>query len=262
LDSLNNIVAIKKNKEMDTTTNNKSILQHLAALFITNAKMVKYNLKIIFGNKFIYFLLSAVAITFFIIGVNLFNGQEVNEAGVFRTLLLTGVLLLFYPSAFGIQSDKDGRTLEIIFGIPDYRYRVWLMRLLLIYAITFLLTLLISMLLKYAFVSFNIFSMTVSVFFPLVFLGLLTFFLSTVLKSGNATAAVIIIMGVILLVLSDELDESYWNIFFNPYGQPSDVSEMVWQSLTSKNRIFLGIGSVVFLLGGMMNLQKREKLLG
>ncbi|MDA3816082.1 MAG: hypothetical protein PF486_01815 [Prolixibacteraceae bacterium] len=247
---------------MDTTTNNKSILQHLAALFITNAKMVKYNLKIIFGNKFIYFLLSAVAITFFIIGVNLFNGQEVNEAGVFRTLLLTGVLLLFYPSAFGIQSDKDGRTLEIIFGIPDYRYRVWLMRLLLIYAITFLLTLLISMLLKYAFVSFNIFSMTVSVFFPLVFLGLLTFFLSTVLKSGNATAAVIIIMGVILLVLSDELDESYWNIFFNPYGQPSDVSEMVWQSLTSKNRIFLGIGSVVFLLGGMMNLQKREKLLG
>jgi hypothetical protein len=262
LDSLNNIVAIKKNKEMDTTTNNKSILQHLAALFITNAKMVKYNLKIIFGNKFIYFLLSAVAITFFIIGVNLFNGQEVNEAGVFRTLLLTGVLLLFYPSAFGIQSDKDGRTLEIIFGIPDYRYRVWLMRLLLIYAITFLLTLLISMLLKYAFVSFNIFSMTVSVFFPLVFLGLLTFFLSTVLKSGNATAAVIIIMGVILLILSDELDESYWNIFFNPYGQPSDVSEMVWQSLTSKNRIFLGIGSVVFLLGGMMNLQKREKLLG
>jgi hypothetical protein len=247
---------------MNTTTNNKAILQHLTALFITNANMVKYNLKIIFGNKFIYFLLSALAITFFIIGVNLFNGQEVEEAGVYSTLLLTGALLLFYPAAFGIQSDKDGRTLEIIFGIPDYRYRVWLMRLLLIYAITFLLTLLISMLLKYAFLSFNIFSMTVSVFFPLAFLGLLTFFLSTVLKSGNATAAVIIIMGVIFLILSDELDESYWNIFFNPYGQPSDVSDMVWHSLTNKNRIFLGVGSVVFLLGGMMNLQKREKLLG
>jgi len=247
---------------MSTTTNNKSVMQHLAALFITNAKMVKYNLKIIFGNKFVYFLLSAVAITLFIVGVNLFNGQEVEEAGVYSTLLLTGALLLFYPSAFGIQSDKDGRTLEIIFGIPDYRYRVWLMRLLLIYGITFLITLILSMLLKYAFVSFNIFSMTVSVFFPLAFLGLLTFFLSTVLKSGNATAAVIIIMGVILLILSDELRESYWNIFFNPYGQPSDVSEMVWQSLTSKNRIFLGVGSVVFLLGGMMNLQKRERLLG
>ncbi len=237
-------------------------MQHLAALFITNAKMVKYNLKIIFGNKFIYFLLSAVAITFFIIGVNLFSGQEVEEPGVYSTLLLTGALLLFYPSAFGIQSDKDGRTLEIIFGIPDYRYRVWLMRLLLIYAITFLLTLLISMLLKYAFVSFNIFSMTVSVFFPLAFLGLFTFFLSTVLKSGNATAAVIVILGVILLILSDEISQKYWNIFFNPYGQPSGVSEMVWQSLTTKNRIFLGVGSVVFLLGGMMNLQKREKLLG
>ncbi|MCF8361336.1 MAG: hypothetical protein K9G70_01800 [Prolixibacteraceae bacterium] len=247
---------------MNTTTNNRSVTQRMAAILVTNAKMVKYNLKIIFGNKFIYFLLSAVAITFFIIGVNLFNGREVGEAGVYSTLLLTGALLLFYPSAFGIQSDKDGRTLEIIFGIPDYRYRVWLMRLLLIYGITFILTILISLLLKYAFVSFNIFSMTLSVFFPLAFLGLLTFFLSTVLKSGNATAAVIIILGVILLILSDELDESYWNIFFNPYGQPSGVSEMVWQSLTSKNRIFLGVGSVVFLLGGMMNLQKREKLLG
>lgn len=226
------------------------------------AKMVRYNLKIIFGNRFIYFLLAAIALTILIVGINLFSGDAISEAGVYRILTLAGALLLFYPAAFGIQSDKDARTMEIIFGIPDYRYRVWLMRLMLIYAITILFMLIIAWLLRYTFVSFGIIKMLYRVFFPLVFLGFFTFFLSTVIRSGNATAAIVIILGVVLLILSDQLERSFWNIFFNPYSNPSDTSEMAWQSLSNKNRVFLGAGAVVFLLGGMMNLQKREKLLG
>lgn len=224
-------------------------------------KMIRYNLKIIFGNRFIYFLFSAIILMLLIVGINLYNGDEISEKGIYGILTLLGSLLLFYPAAFGIQSDKDARTLEIIFGIPDYRYRVWMMRLLLIYTITALILILIAMLLSYAFVSFSIIGMIVQVLFPLAFLGFFAFFLSTVLRSGNATAAVVIILGVILLILADNLSESYWNIFFNPYGNPSDVSDIVWQSLTTKNRIFLGSGAIVFLLGGMMNLQKRERLL-
>jgi hypothetical protein len=198
----------------------------------------------------------------FIIGLNLVNGEAISEAGVYRVLTLTGALLLFYPSSFGIQSDKDSRTLEIIFGIPDYRYRVWLMRLILIYTITFLILIALSLLLYYSLLHFPIFRMNIQVFFPLLFLGFLSFFLSTVLKSGNGTAAVIIILGVVFLILTDSLGKSYWNIFFNPYANPSDVSEMVWKSLEVKNRIFLMSGAVIFLLGGMMNLQRREKFLG
>lgn len=225
-------------------------------------KMIRYNLKIIFGNRFIYFLFSSIVLFLFIIGLNLFNGEVISEAGVYRILTLTGALLLFYPAAFGIQSDKDARTLEIIFGIPDYRYRVWLMRLLLIYAITFLILIGLSVLLYYTLIPFRIFTMTIQVFFPLLFLGLLTFLLSTVLRSGNGTASVMIILAVVFLILSETLYRSYWNIFFNPYGNPSDISEMVWKSLAVKNRIFLMSGAVVFLLGGLMNLQHREKYLG
>lgn len=231
-------------------------------IIINNFQMVRYNLKIIFGNKFIYFLVSALALSLFIVGVNLFSGDAVGEGGVYSTLLLVGALLLFYPVAYGIQSEKDGRTLEVIFGIPDYRYRVWLMRLIMIYAITIVLLFAIGWLLKYVFVSYSILGMIVQVMVPLLFLGLFTFFLSTVLRSGNATAAVVIILGVFLLILGDEIGKSYWNIFFNPYNNPSDVSTVVWQALTTKNRIFLMSGSVVFLLGGLMNLQKRERLLG
>lgn len=224
--------------------------------------MVKYNLKIVFGNRFIYFLISAIVLSFLIIGINLFNGEMLGEQSVYTILLLTGALLVFYPASFGIQSDKDARTMEIIFGIPDYRFRVWFMRLMLIYALTFIVMLLLAYLIRYVFVSFAVFEMVLQVLFPLAFLGFLTFFLSTVLRSGNATAATIIILGFILMVLSDEISQSMWNVFFNPYAIPSGTSEMVWSVLSSKNRIFLGSGAVVFLLAALMNLQKREKLLG
>jgi len=224
-------------------------------------KMIRYNLKIIFGNRFIYFLVSAIVMFLFIVGLNLFNGEVISEAGIYRILTLTGALLLFYPVAFGIQSDKDARTLEIIFGIPDYRYRVWLMRLILIYAITFIILMLLSVLLHFSLIQFAIFSINLQVMMPLAFLGLLTFFLSTLLKNGNGTAATVIILGVIFMILSENFAKSYWNVFFNPYDNPSDVSEMVWQSLALKNRIFLMSGAIVFLLGGLMNLQNREKFL-
>jgi hypothetical protein len=225
-------------------------------------KMIRYNLKIIFGNRFIYFLISAVALSIFIIGVNLFNGESMGEAGVFRILLLSGALLLFYPISFGIQSDKDARTLEIIFGIPDYRYRVWLMRMLLIYGVTIVFLLLLAELLHYTFVNFSVFEMLYQVLYPLAFLGLFTFFLSTVFKSGNATAAVIILLGIVLLMMSEEIATRYWNIFFNPYDIPSDISEAAWQSISGKNKLLLGSGAIIFLLGGLFNLQNREKLLG
>ncbi|MFA9388877.1 MAG: hypothetical protein ACERKD_03670 [Prolixibacteraceae bacterium] len=252
-----NTIFIKEEKIKST-----NLFGRFPAVLKNTLLMVRYNLKIIFGNKFIYFLLAAIALTLFIIGVNLFSGDAMGEAGIYRILILTGSLLLFYPAAFGIQSDKDARTLEIIFGIPDYRYRVWLMRLLLIYAITAVILFFISELLRFTFLSFSVFEMVYQVFYPLAFLGLLTFLLSTVLKSGNATAAVVIILGIVLLIMSDSISRTFWNIFFNPYAVPSDVSEMAWQSITTKSRVFLGAGAMVFLLGGLMNLQRREKLLG
>ncbi|MCF8358340.1 MAG: hypothetical protein K9H26_06250 [Prolixibacteraceae bacterium] len=250
--------AVKQN----TNTVSSSFLKRFGAELFLTWKMIRYNLKIIFGNRFIWFLVSALAIFLFIVGFNLFNGQMITEAGIYRILLLVGTLLLFYPAAFGIQSDKDSRTLEIIFGVPNYRFRVWFLRLMLIYAITFVILLLLSELLRYTMVSFSILKMNIQILFPLAFIGIFTFFLSTMLRSGNGTAAVVIILGIALLILSDNIENSYWNIFFNPYDNPSDVSNMVWQSLAVKNRIFLFSGAVIFLLGGLMNLQKREKFLG
>jgi len=196
-------------------------------------KMIRYNLKIIFGNRFIYFLVSAIVMFLFIVGLNLFNGEVISEAGIYRILTLTGALLLFYPVAFGIQSDKDC-TLEIIFGIPDYRYRVWLMRLILIYAITFIILMLLSILLHFSLIQFAIFSINLQVMMPLAFLGLLTFFLSTLLKNGNGTAATVIILGVILAIVgvekqdfSDVRGYCFFTWWFNEPSKPGEVFSII-----------------------------------
>lgn len=224
--------------------------------------MIFYNLKIIFGNKFIYFLLGAVGLFLLITILNLAQGQVLSPSDVYGILMLVGALLLFYPVAFGIQSDKDARTLEIIFGIPDYRFRVWFMRVLLIYGITFLFVLLLGFLLKVSLTNFPLFNMAFSVMFPLFFMGFLTFFLATVTRSGNGTAAIIIIISLVLMMFSSAIQNSQWNVFFNPWGNTTGTNAMVWANIVLKNRIFLMAGGVVFMLAALLNLQKREKFLG
>jgi len=84
-------------------------------------KLVRYNLKIVFANKFIYFLIAAVAFFLFVALVSVFSNSNITEDSIYDILFFPGILLIFYPTTFGIQNDKDARMLEIIFGIPNYR---------------------------------------------------------------------------------------------------------------------------------------------
>ncbi len=223
--------------------------------------MVKYNVQIIFGNKLLYFMLAAILIFLAIAVGNLIAGETFELDGAFSLLLFIGTLLAFYPLTFGIQSDKDSRTLEIIFGIPDYRFRVWLLRMAMVFFMCFLMLLLLGFLLRISLIEYNIFKVVNQVMFPLVFLGMLTFLVSTIVKSGNGTAVIIIILCTAILIGSNAFENKYYNVFFNPYNIPAGTTQMVWESLTFKNHVFLMVGSLIFVLGGLLNLQNREKFL-
>lgn len=43
-------------------------------------KLTKYNIKIIFGNKFMYFVLSAVGFYILTVGISLFSDNEITMA--------------------------------------------------------------------------------------------------------------------------------------------------------------------------------------
>lgn len=224
-------------------------------------KMVKYNMKVIFGNRFVWFVLAAIAFYFFIAIVNVMDGEQIDEGFIYALQIMPGILLIFYPMTFGIQNELDAGILEILFGIPDYRYKVWLIRLILVFSLVFILMIGITTMSYFLLTQVNIFEITWHVMFPIYFLGSMAFLFSTIIKNGNGTAVVMVIIGVLLLILSGILDRTMWNIFLNPFSVPDRLNEMVWQETSLKNRIFLAVGSLLFILYGLFNLQKREKFI-
>ncbi len=228
-------------------------------MLVVTTRMIRYNLKIIFANRFIWFLLSAFAFFVFFAIQSVLERNTIDDGSIYDLLIFPGILLIFYPSAFGIQNDDDSRMLEILFGIPNYRYKVWLVRLIMIYILIFLILLLFAGAASVLLYNINLIEMAYQLMYPIVFLGSMAFMFSTIIKNGNGTAVVMVLIGVALLILADTLSRTQWNVFLNPFDLPNNMNQVIWQGIVFKNRIFLGIGMIVFILYGLYNLQKREK---
>jgi hypothetical protein len=101
--------------------------------------------------------------------------------------------------------------------------------------------------------------MAYQLMYPIGFLGGMAFMFSTLIKNGNGTAVIMILIGVGLLILGEALERSQWNIFLNPLELPNNFNAVIWEGIVTRNRIFLGVGMIVFLLYGLFNLQNRER---
>lgn len=222
-------------------------------------KLITYNVKVIFGNKFVYFVVAAFLFFAFIITITIFDDPQFNEAVIYGFLVFPGLLLIFYPMAYGIQNDDDAKMLETIFGIPNYRYKVWLVRFVLTIGIAAVILFVLGNLANLTLYRFNILPMIGQVLFPITFLSSVAFMLSTLIKNGNGTAIVLVIVSFIFLIFAEPLEYSAYNIFLNPFEEPRDMSEFIWLTIIYKNRVYLTMLSILCLLAGMFNLQFREK---
>lgn len=220
---------------------------------------VRYNLKIVFANKFIYFLIAALAFFLMVMGIMLFTNSSVNENDIFTTLIFPGILIAFYPVIFNIQNDKDARMLEIIFGVPNYRYKVYLLRFIISMFLLFSILILMTWFTVFAVLRVPVFKMVYELMYSLLFLSCLSFLFATLVKNANGAAVIMIIIGLLFLILDEPLEHSKWNIFLSPFNIPTDMSLSVWKNVVYQNRLMLIIGSVVTLLWALTNLQKREK---
>ena len=225
-------------------------------------KIIQYNLKIIFAGKFIWFLLAAFSFFAFFMYQTAYRRSEINEGTIYTLLMFPCLLLIFYPVIFGIQNDEDNRILEIIFGIPNYRYKVWGVRMLMVYVSNYFILILFAYIGRLMLYPINIFEMSAQLIFPMLFFGNLAFMFSTITRSGNGTAVVMIILGLVFFIFmtsNSDIQYSLWNVFLNPFETPRNIHEMVWQDTIVKSRIFLLITGIVWLMVGLLNLQKREK---
>ena len=179
----------------------------------------------------------------------------------YSMLLVPSILFIFYPTCFGIQNDQDAKIIEIIFGIPNYRYKIWLFRLLIAYMICFIITLLLAAVTDWLVVEVPPLQLALQSMVPALFIGLLCFMLSTLIRNGNGTAVMIIIIGLLLFASSKILDVSKWNVFLNPFDVPLDKNPQIFYNTLFDNRLIILLSSFIFLLVGLYKTQNREKFI-
>ena len=244
-------------------------------------KMIQYNLKVIFAGKFFWFLLASFAFFGYFMFDVVWNKGEINEASIYMMLFFPCLLLIFYPVVFGIQNDEDNRILEIIFGIPNYRFKVWGLRILMVYVANFFILILFAYSARLLLYPINSVEMAAQLVFPMLFFGNLAFMFSTITRSGNGTAVLMIVIGLLFYIVmnastggggggpgggggavpASSISNAFYNVFINPFTIPSNIHPMIWQNTLIQSRIFLSLGGIVFLMIGLLNLQKREKFM-
>jgi len=222
-------------------------------------KIISYNLKIIFAGYFVYFLIAATIFYLIVMSIMVFANVSPDVGDIYNALIFPGMLIVFYPVVFSIQHDKDSRMLEIIFGVPNYRYKVYMVRFAISIMLLFFILFLMSWFAYFAVLQIPIFEMAFELMYPLVFLACVSFLFSTIIKNGNGTAVVIVIIGLIFWFLSESLENSKWSLFLNPFSIPDEMNVTIWANIVSQNRLILSIGAIVSILWGLINLQSREK---
>jgi len=226
------------------------------------AAFFRYSAGNVFAGRFVYFLVFAVALFLAIVVINTLEENTPPTAEtVFYFLLTPGVLLVFYPSAYAIQSDVDSRMVETLFGIPDYRYKIWLFRNLAQYVVIAALLFVLAVFCRVALADFSITAMLFHVMFPVVLLGSLGFMVSTIVRSGNGTAAIMVVLCLFFWFAAEPLYGSRWNLFHNPFAQVDQYEALLWADTTLHNRIYILLGSAMSVMFALLRLQQREKFI-
>ena len=228
----------------------------------TLVAFLRYNSLHIFGGRFVIFLGLALGLFFLVLLIGLLGrGGTPNSEQLYNYLLAPGILLVFYPAVYGIQRDQDTRMVETLFGIPDYRYKVWLTRLVTLYLIIAVMMFALVLLCRITLADFPVWRMTTQVMMPVIFLGSLAFFLSAQTTSGNVTSVILVIFLMFFWVLGDEMQDSAWFLFHNPFRSVEALKSVLWAQTTFYNRLYLVLGSVVTTLFALLRLQNREKFI-
>ncbi|MEE9441886.1 MAG: hypothetical protein V3V99_04390 [candidate division Zixibacteria bacterium] len=222
----------------------------------------RYNANHVFAGKFKYFLFLSLALFLTIVVIYTIEENTPPTAeDIYYFLYSPGLLLIFYPAAYAIQRDTDSRMIETIFGIPDYRYKVWLARCAAQYIVTAGLLLIYAIVCQLALADFNIWSMVYHIMFPLLFVGSFGFMVSTFIKNGNGTAAILVVFLLIYNIITEDINANKWDIFYNPFESSEDFAGILQTDLTLYNRIYLIVGSILMTLMGLLKLQNREKFI-
>ena len=61
------------------------------------AKLARYNVNIIFANRFLWFLIASLALMILFSIISVLDNDIIAENNIYNILMLPGILLIFYP---------------------------------------------------------------------------------------------------------------------------------------------------------------------
>ena len=228
--------------------------------------VIRLQSQVIFSHKFVWFIMAILSYIGLIYAINyqqpVYDRMEPEDVyiGVITMPLL---ILAVYLNMQAIVTEKEQRTLEVMFTTAGSRYKVWLLRLGTLNALLCILTFFLSILVFYTFMDYSILGMTWNTFVTLFFVGNLTLYFAVRMRSGLGAGMVTGLVLFLHLISAGIFDyaETRYFIFFNPYDIPDQMDPRLWDIWVIQNRLGvfgLGLVMIFFALRGMEN---RDRLL-
>jgi len=221
--------------------------------------------QIIFSKKFIWAMGLVAAYFILIYCLNYF--EEIHERMELEDLLWFLQWPLFalalYLNMQLISSEKENRTLEVLFTTAGSRYKVWLLRVGTLNLILLLVAFSLSFLTFFTFSDLPILAMALNCFVPGFFIGAITLYLSVKFRSGFAAAMGTILFLLLSMILFGALDleDTRYPLFFNYYDIPRNIDPGTWYLWMWQNRITVVILGVLLQFFTLRGLEGRERLL-
>ncbi|MCG8553924.1 MAG: hypothetical protein MJD61_01355, partial [Proteobacteria bacterium] len=206
---------------------------------------------ILFSKKIAWFIAGLLTyfVTVYITNYRLPVVQRLTQEDILFSLLVLPLLILaVFLNMQLISSEKDKRTLEVLFTTAGSRYKVWILRVTTLSLMLLLTALGISTLAFFSIADISVVATALHGFVPAFLIGGVTLYFSVKFRSGLAAGMVTAIVVVLTLMFSDgfNLEETRYFLFFNPYRVPRELDPETWNIWMWQNRIgTLGLGMLL-----------------
>ena len=225
--------------------------------------LFRLSFRIVFRRKLLFMALGVSVYYAIVYAVAVFEpGAGFSASDAHMALVqVPGVLLAIYLSMDLVARERDRNTLETLFSTATSHYAIWTVRLVSVYAVLAVTLMVMSTVAYFFFAEFPFVVAAINAFAPAFLLANVTFFFAVMTRSGNTAG--MLALGFIWLVLmfSDVLTGTRYDLFLDPFAMPLSGNIRSWIELVVLNRLgVLGVGALLLFLS-LRRMERRERLL-
>ncbi len=227
-------------------------------------EILRLQAQILFSKKFLWFIGGILG--YFVIAYIINYRQPIldrltPEDALPWLLEFPLTILAIYLNMQLIASEKENRTLEVMFTTAGSRYKVWLLRLGTLNLLLLTLAFLLSGLAFFAFADIEILGTAIHGFVPSYFVGAMTLFFSVKFRGGFAAGMVAAGLVTLTFMFNEALRDTRYFMYFNPYFLPRQIDPETWNLWMWQNRITVLAAGMALQFFALRGLQDRERLL-